>query len=61
MCENTQCTGMDSPKRGSLVDVTNYIDKILTKGLYIACKVSGYSVYTSTVFSGVYTKQDKVD
>ena len=49
------------PKRGRLVNVTNHTDKILTKALYIPCKVSGYSVYTSTVLSGVYTDQGKVD
>ena len=44
-----------------LFDVTNHTDQNRTKGLYIPRKVSEYSVYTSTVFNGVYTKQGKVD
>ena len=44
-----------------LIDVTNHTDQTQTKGLYITRKVYGYSVYTSTVFKGVYTKQGKVD
>ena len=31
------------------------------KGFYIPGKVSGYSVYISTVFNGVYTKQGNVE
>ena len=50
-----------SPQRGRLVNVANYTDKTWTKGLYIPRKVSGYSVYTSTFWNGVYTKQGKVD
>ena len=44
-----------------LVDIVNHADQTRTKGFYIPRKVSGYSVYTSTVFNGVYTKQGKVD
>ena len=44
-----------------LVDVTNHTDWNQTKGLYIPRNVSRYSVYNSTVFNGVYTKQGKVD
>ena len=40
-----------------LVDVANHTDRTRTKGLYIPRKVYGYSVYTSTVFNGVYTKK----
>ena len=56
-----QCTDMESPKGGGLVDVANYTDPTQTKGLYIPRKFSGYSVYTSTFFNDVYTKQGKVD
>ena len=42
------------------VDVGNYIDQTQTKGIYVPRKVSEYSVYTSTVFNSVYTKQGKV-
>ena len=52
---------MESPKGGRLVGVANHTDQTRTKGFYIPCKVSGYSVYTSTVFNGFYTKQGKVD
>ena len=44
-----------------LVDVENHTDQTLTKGLYIPLKIYGYSVYTSTIFIGVYTEQGKVD
>ena len=44
-----------------LINVTNHTDQTQTKGLYIPRKVSGYSVYTSTVLNGVYTEQGKVD
>ena len=49
-----------SLKRGCSVDVTNHIDRTKTKGLYIPRKVPGYSVYTSTIFKGVYNEQGKV-
>ena len=52
---------MESPKGGGLVDVANYTDPTQTKGLYIPRKFSGYSVYTSTFFNDVYTKQGKED
>ena len=48
-------------KRGRLVNVANHTYLTRTKGLYIPRKVSGYSVYTSTVYNGVYTEQGKVD
>ena len=44
-----------------LVDVANQKDRTQTKGLYIPLKIYGYSVYTSTIFNGVYTEQGKVD
>ena len=44
-----------------LVDDANHTDQTQNKGLYIPRKVSGYSVYTSTVFNVVYTKQCEVD
>ena len=44
-----------------LVNVTNHIYWTRTKGLYIPCKLFVYSVYNSTVYNGVYTKQLKVD
>ena len=44
-----------------LVDVANHTDLNRTKGLYIPRKFSGYLVYTSTVFDGVYNKEGKVD
>ena len=44
-----------------LINVANHTDRTRTKGLYIPSKVSGYSVYNSTVFNDVYTKQDKLD
>ena len=44
-----------------LVDVAYHTDIIQTKVLYIPRKVSGYSVYTSTILNGIYTKQGKVD
>ena len=44
-----------------LVNIENHKGQTRTKGLYIPCKFSVYSVYTSTVFNGVYTKQGKVD
>ena len=43
-----------------LIDVKNHTYQILTKGLYIPCKVSLHSVYTLTVFKGVYKKEGKV-
>ena len=43
------------------VDVANHTYQTHTKGLYIPCKLFGYSVYTSTVFNIVYTKKGKVD
>ena len=43
-----------------LIDVANHTDLNWIKGLHIPRKVSVYSVYTSTVFNGVYTKQSKV-
>ena len=49
------------PKRGCLVNVANHTDQTRTKGLYIPSNVSEYSVYTSTVFNGVYTEQFEVD
>ena len=48
-------------KRGHLVEVANHTYQTRNRGLYIPRKVSGYSVYTSTVFNGVYTKQVNVD
>ena len=48
-------------KRVSHVDVANHTYRTQTKVLYIFRKVYGYSVYTSTVFNGVYTKKGKVD
>ena len=44
-----------------LVNVANHTYQNRTKGLYIPCKVSGYSVYTSTVFNVVYNEHGKVD
>ena len=44
-----------------LVHVAKHTDQTRTEGLYITCKVSGYSVYNSTVFNVVYTKQGKVE
>ena len=44
-----------------LVDVANHTIWTQTKGLYINREVSGYSVYTSTIFNGVYTEHGKVD
>ena len=44
-----------------LVNFANHTDQTWTKGLYIPIKVSGFSVYTSTVFNSVYTKQGKAD
>ena len=40
-----------------LVDVSNHIDQTRTKVLYITCKLSRYSVYTSTVFNGVVSNK----
>ena len=40
-----------------LIDVANHTYRNQTKGLYITRKVSGYSVYTSTIFSGSYKEQ----
>ena len=48
-------------KSGHLVDVANHTYRTQTKGFYIPRKIPGYSVYTSTVFNSVYTKQGKVD
>ena len=42
-------------------DIANHTDQNRTKELYITRKVSLYSVYTSTVFNGVYTEEGKVD
>ena len=53
------CYIMLDPLR--LVDVANHTNLTWTKGLYIPRKLSRYSVYTSTVFNGVYSKQGKVD
>ena len=39
---------------------TTHIE-IEPKVLYVPCKVSGYSIYNSNDFNGVYTKQDRVD
>ena len=44
-----------------IIEVANHIYRTQTKGLYIPSKVSVYSVNTSTVFNGVYTKQGNVD
>ena len=58
--ENSTVYWYGVPKRGRFVDVANHIDLTQTKGLYIPSKVSGYSVYTSNFFNGVYTEQGKV-
>ena len=44
-----------------IVDVANHTYQTQNKGLYIPHKFYGYSVYTLTVFNGVYNKQGKVD
>ena len=44
-----------------LVDVSNHTDQTRTRVFYIPRKVSGYSIYTSNVFNGVYTEQVKED
>ena len=59
--ENSTVYWYGVPKKVHLVDVANHTDRTWTKGLYIICKVSEYSVYTSTVFNGVYTKQGRLD
>ena len=61
MYENSTVYWYEVSKREFLVDVLNHTDQTWIKGLYIPHMVSGYSVYTSTVFNSVYNKQGKED